>query len=342
MQSEYRIVWQKANDKKAKLLRIYGTSPQVTIPKTVKGHTIVEIAPYCFCQTNKLEYEDIQEELIGDGIGLQEICGNALEEIYLPDTIEKIGSYAFYNCKKLRKIELGANTEEIGSDAFMNTIALHQLTFRCSPAEKSGIKQILARFSSDIEVTFQGQKGKEAVLLYPEYYESYDEIAPAHLFGRNIEGEGFRARQYIQDGIVDFRGYDGIFAQACVDEPEKKLVRMALNRLQYPYALSENHRQMYKEYLKEHILPQYTYEITSEAAPSLSKYAKKSFIHQLIEERQLDTLHFLCQEKILEGAKFTTVIQLAAEAEWAEGTAELLQFKSKQADKKSRYSFDEF
>ena len=279
----------------------------------------MEIAPYCFCENNRIKYTDIQDEIIGSTAGLQEICGNALEEIVLPDSIKNIGNYAFYNCKKLRKIEFGADTTEIGSDAFMNTISLHQLTFRCAPSKKSGIKQILAHFSSDIEVIFLEKNEIKARLLYPEYYESYDEIAPAHLFGRNIEGEGFRARQCIQDGIVDFAGYDGIFTQACVDESEKTLNRMALYRLQYPYALKEKDKKMYREYLEEHIL-----------------------LHPLIEERALESLRFLCHEKILTGEKLTRTIALASEAGWAEGAAELLQFKAKQTDKNNRYSFDEF
>ncbi|MBO5371270.1 MAG: leucine-rich repeat domain-containing protein [Lachnospiraceae bacterium] len=321
MKTSYRIIYQKISDKKARLLRIYGTSAKICIPETVGGYPIVEVAPYCFCETRKLKYEESLEEIIGEERFLQELCGNSIEEIYLPDSIEKIGNYAFYNCKKLKKIELGAKTKEIGSDAFMNTISLHQLTFRCSPNEKSGIKQILARFSSDIEVTFEGESGIEAVLLYPEYYESYDEIAPAHLFGRNIEGEGFRARQCIQDGRIDFVGYDRIFEQACVEESENTLAKMALNRLQYPYALKENARQMYSAYLKEHIL---------------------ALMKPLVEKRQLETLQFLCRENILEGARLTEAIELTACVEWAEGTAELLQFKAKQNQVSNRYDFDEF
>ena len=53
--------------------------------------------------------------------------------------------------------------------------------------------------------------------MYPEYTESYDEIAPAHIFGRNITGEGFRARQQFQDGIVQFAGYDAIYPKVIAE-----------------------------------------------------------------------------------------------------------------------------
>ena len=77
-----------------------------------------------------------------------------------------------------------------------------------------------------------------ARLLFPEYYESYDEIAPAHVFGRNIEGEGFRARQCVRAGEIDFALYDSIFQKACAEERETTLNRLALNRLCYPVGLT--------------------------------------------------------------------------------------------------------
>lgn len=71
-----------------------------------------------------------------------------------------------------------------------------------------------------MEVTFQGKTGQTAV-FYPEYYENYDEIAPAHIFGRSIEGEGFRARQCFKEGVPDLSQYDTIFPKACAEEKGK-------------------------------------------------------------------------------------------------------------------------
>ena len=131
---------------------------------------------------------------------LTELCGSRIEEVSLPDTVQSIGNCAFYNCKKLNRIRAGANLRDIGSDAFMNTLSFHRLTLSCRPEEASGIKQILSHISWDIKVRFQVGDEVFAALLYPEYLETYDEIAPAHLFGRSITGEGFRARQCVRDG----------------------------------------------------------------------------------------------------------------------------------------------
>ena len=41
-----------------------------------------------------------------------------LKEVKLPSTIKTIGANAFYNCKKLVKINFPASLKEIGKDAF--------------------------------------------------------------------------------------------------------------------------------------------------------------------------------------------------------------------------------
>lgn len=56
---------------------------------------------------------------------------------------------------------------------------------------------MLSRIYSEIEVTYIKEEKVIAKVLYPEYSEVYDEIAPAHIFGRNIEGEGFQGKTVI-------------------------------------------------------------------------------------------------------------------------------------------------
>lgn len=41
-----------------------------------------------------------------------------MKEVKLPSTIKTIGANAFYNCKKLVKINFPASLKEIGKDAF--------------------------------------------------------------------------------------------------------------------------------------------------------------------------------------------------------------------------------
>lgn len=322
-----RFLWQKKPDETAALIRMYGETAEACVPEAICGYPVTELAPYCFASAAHLPEGEISEEVSGDGAlsggSLRELCGDFVESIYLPDSVHKIGNCAFYNCRKLETLSLGAHAESIGSDSFMNTVALRRIVLRASAREPSGLKQILSQISTDIEVAFCGENGIEALLLYPEYYELYDEIAPAHIFGRSISGEGFRARESIKNGIVDFAAYDGIFSQACVEESETTLLKFALNRLRFPCELAEKSREAYLEYISSHLL---------------------SLIKSLTKQREMKILQFLCQNSLLNGENLSNSIRIAADNGWTEGTAYLLQQNSvlQTTQKKLRYEFDGF
>ena len=139
---------------------------------------------------------------------------------------------------------------EVGSDAFMNCLNLRSLRMCAGVEEPTGLKQLLAQIKWQVEVSFEQEDGeREAVLMYPEYYESYDEIGPAHIFELNLTGEGFRARQCFKEGVILLNAYDEIFPQACVEESAEVLIPMAWNRLYAACGLSPEARADYEEYV---------------------------------------------------------------------------------------------
>ncbi len=46
------------------------------------------------------------------------INGTIIEDLVIPDTVTKIGKYAFYNCKSFKSIKIGKNVQAIGDCAF--------------------------------------------------------------------------------------------------------------------------------------------------------------------------------------------------------------------------------
>lgn len=322
----YRMLWQKRTDGGARLIRLYGSDGQISLPQQIEGHPLLEIAPYCFAKSKQSdEKERFEETIIGDRSEvpfLQELSQDKIWEVYLPDSVQKIGNCAFYNCKNLKTLQIGVALTDIGSDAFMNTLSFRQIILCCPPDEESAVAQILSQISSSIEIRFQTKQTTLAVLLYPEYYESYDEIAPAHLFGRKIRGEGFRARKCIKDKKVDFGGYDDIFLQACVEESEETLTKMAMNRLNYPYALRDKSRENYMDYIRKN-------------GPEIAM--------RLTRQKDLKALQFLFHADILSDADLAKCIRIASEGDWPEGAAVLLQQSALgRTKKKNRYDFDAF
>ena len=120
-------------------------------------------------------------------------------------------------------------------------------------------------------------------------------------------------RQCFAGGGVDYAAYDATFAQACVGEPESKMVRMALGRLLHPFALREDARTDYEFYLAAH----------PDAAFDLA-----------IHDRQEDALRLLAGL----GLPVRDAAARCARAGWSAGSAILLA-RPKRAAK--RYDFDD-
>lgn len=345
MKPALAYIWKNTNRDQAVLLRLYGGTPEPVLPEYIGEKRLAGIGDYCFAQAERfdgtegiltIETEDggFHSTRLSDEPeyerrlyekGLAKLCGDTLERLTLPSSIESIGNLAFYNCTSLREIELAAGVRSVGSDVFMNCRRLHGIVLRSGAAQASILPKLLAQISWEAEVRLCSQTDGacEARLLYPEYYESYDEIAPAHLFGRNIQGEGFRARQCFTDGRVAYDAYDKIFQKACAEESGKTLSRMALNRLCYPYALGEAERGRYQDYVRAHM---------------------QTIIEELIRQRSEHELKFLTEEGYFTDQLYERAIRIAAAQDWAEGAAELQRRKQKASvtEKKQRYTFEEF
>lgn len=297
--------WEKTKEGTIRLLGVKEMPSEIVVPDAIEGLPVTEVGPYCFAR-NKY-----------------------LERVVLPDSVAVLSRMAFYHCTALKELEMGAGLIELGSDVFMNCHQLHSLIVRCGAMEKSGVRLILHQISHDLSVYFTGKPASgdnntEAKLLFTEYYETYDEVTPAHLFGRNIEGEGFRTRQFFKEGIFEYGRYDSTFQKACAEEREETLCEIVMNRLQYPVGLSEKSEEQYAEYVKAHL---------------------HTVCYSAVRERNHEILEFLCKKQLMTIIGLEQAVCLAAEQEWAEGSALLLHLKAQyfsEKVKKSRYEFDDF
>lgn len=312
--------YRKTNEGEIEILRAFAPVPFVELPSKIDGCPVTKLGNYCFAPSCTLP-EEATATPKTPGTVVTQLCGNYLEAVRLPASVHTIGDYAFYNCRCLRRLEFAPGLQTIGSDAFMNCQKLRQLFLTCHPSEKTGLRQILVQISWNVEVTFVGQE--QTVLFYPEYYEAYDEIAPAHIFGRKIVGEGFRARHCFQDDRIVFSAYDAVFPKACVEEPAQTLYRIAFNRLKYPFQLSSLCRQQYADFILAH---------------------GELVCQWFVQERRLADLLFLFEQKLLPIQQITCALALAAQSGWSEGNAAMLRFKQLHSknEKTNNYTFDHF
>ncbi len=331
----YQYDWEIVPDKGARLLRVRGQHPSPVLPEQIEGVPLRELGDYCFAPQGRLP-ERYRTTEAGRDTGslarpavdsaetsLRELGGSYLERLVLPDSLRRIGTYAFYNCKRLTSLAVGKRLTDIGSDAFMNCHQLKEIYLRAAPKEKTGVRFMLAQISQDLEVFFEAEGTLLAALFFPEYHETYDEIAPAHLFGRHIVGEGFRARQCFEDGVADFRQYDRIFPKACAGEEEGTLCAIAWDRLRCPFELEEQPGRRYADYLRAH------------SAALQERFLRERDSGQLV---LLGDMGFLSKEEVWH------CIRRASAAGWAKGAAELMRMKNRRFPEQkaaARYTFDD-
>ncbi|MFR7502309.1 MAG: leucine-rich repeat protein [Faecalibacterium sp.] len=157
----------------ARLVRVYGTEPCIALPGTLPApeggsFAVTELGDYCFSEKPRslpaadktCRYEaapDGTARLIrafGQTVGgtcrrydfdfdapaagsdaddLHPVCGNFLEELTLPDSLQVVGSCAFYNCRKPRLLTVGTGSLTVGSDVFLNCFALETIRVQAGP-----------------------------------------------------------------------------------------------------------------------------------------------------------------------------------------------------------------
>ena len=97
------IVWDiQYHSNYCRLMRYHGCAEEVIVPEEVKGLKVVEV---------------------------NYVKGENIKKIFVPDTVEKIGSHAFEGCRNLETIHLGKNVKKIGQEAFRGCEKLKEVVF---------------------------------------------------------------------------------------------------------------------------------------------------------------------------------------------------------------------
>ena len=304
------------------ILRLMGQISVVYIPQMIDGYEVKVIGEYCFsarnnCKNRTSDNDWEKMEKLARDRGMNELSGDYVEQVILPDSVHELCSYAFYNCRKLKCIEFGRSLD---IDAFMNCMGLSVLVVRSRAEEPTGAQYFLKQLNKRIELKYVDDGNTCGSFYYSEYTESYEEIGPAHIFHMDLQGEGYRARQLFDNGVVDAAGYDTIFEAAKALESTYTLSKMAAGRLQYPVKLTDNARDMYMEFIKDNIA---------------------KVLEWVVAERRIDIIEFMADNNILDESGLDAVLKLAGKCDWTMGIAAIIELGSRFAPKlkKSRYEF---
>ena len=333
------ILWQPVKEG-IRIVRVYGKDPCLCLPECIDGIPVTEIGPYCFSATlpkasGPLYYSQpvsaMSRNIEAGGrlsCALEDLetqryplCGNVIMSVRLPDRVTTLHNGVFYNCRTMTKLSAGSAIRGIGSDCFTNNRRFNQLLLRTSPASAQSLKLLLERLAQDLTVSFVDREEQLTCSLYfPEYYEWLDEIFPAHIFSRTINGAGFRMRKCFQGSRLDFEKYDLCFTSALREESDETICRICLCRLISPLDLKDRYRVSYEAALRERLSAALTFSI---------------------EKRNPDTISWICRTFTPDKKVLSQARGLCLDKGWSEG-ASLLMELSAGARHAKRFEFDSF
>lgn len=267
--------------------RCFALDVCAVIPPEIAGYPVRELAPYAFsahqddsCLAGKAMTGEIMAP--GDQKEIPALCGERLEEILIPDTIERVGRYCFYNCERLEKMEFSGNLKDWGSGAFTGSHKIRHLTVRVRDEGRSTLKEVLQELPEELEVDYYMQKSvdggeqtEHARLMFPEFFEEGVENTPARILETHVHGSGLYYRNCFRERAFLFGEYDSRFAYARADERPEVLIRMVVGRLRYPCGLSEKARQSYENYLCEERRESGRYILETEEISLLSWFMER-------------------------------------------------------------------
>ena len=252
-----------------RLCRVYGEEPCIVLPEVLPGEDgtplpITELGDYCFSEKprglpapeQRMRYAlraDGCAERISEKTDLHPVCGNFVEEVTLPETLRVVGSCAFYNCRKLRRLSVGSGELVVGSDVFLNCFALDTIVVRAVPDAPTGLFALVNSITEAVEALFQpeGSDTPLAGLWYPAYWEDYEET-PAHILLHTFSGQGYHYRQCFLSRKFLPAEYDAIFPQGHDADDANIMAMLCFDRLRWPWQLGETAKAAYRKFAAAH------------------------------------------------------------------------------------------
>ena len=233
------------------ILRCETRDDTVHLPDAIDGAPVVQLGAYALSE----RAPDLSRR---ESFSVRITCGgaqpthdaNAIRSVFLPAALQSVGSYAFYNCRRLETITISQTVTDFGGGALMNCRALRTIVLRAEPNAPTCLQKLLGEHAGELDVRFNS--GAPARLLFPAYTEELEDLSPAHIFQRRIHGAGYGYRQCFDAGILSFRQYDLALTGLLERHDFAVAARVAARRLAVPYALSDTAREAYLDCLRAH------------------------------------------------------------------------------------------
>lgn len=196
-----------------------------------------------------------EEVRISCGSGGEGWDNRKLESLALPETLGRVGDYAFLNCHSLHSLRLFDGVSSWGGGALMNcrSLASFHLT-RLEEKQGPSLAYLVGELSRELEVTVREYDGTTIRLLFPEFTEIYEENCPAHHFDYTIAGAGYPYHHCFRQKLLRLNEYDALWnAFLGMEHEPRTALRLAWLRLRWPAGLGPGAEDAYLLYLRGHL-----------------------------------------------------------------------------------------
>ena len=243
-----------------------------------------------------------------DGCPVRKIGKNAfsgrddLVSVQLPENIDTLGRYAFYNCRNLKQLRLYDGVEDYYDGVIKQCQQLSEIILVQRRGDYSVMKEMLA--DNDRMLTFIVEPiGLH--LTFPAYVYDFVEDVEARVLHHKIEGSGYPYRECVTRKGVDILTYDRLFQKVIADD-YPAAIRIARNRLMYPVELEKKFQEEYEQYLEQngHIV-----------------------LGELIRGGDTQAVDYLCENCLIQKEVLENALYLAADEKQSEITAVLMEYQ---------------
>lgn len=245
-----------------RLNRVWGYDDIVELPDMLNGKEVTELGAYVF--SDQMDKRELEQMIKGGNLWteegnrksdvekLPEAAGPALRELILPKGMKKVGRYAFYNCRNLKKLYFGGKLKDLGAGALTGCHKVQELRVRLEEDGESCLREILTELPETLCVTIEKNKEK-GHFWFPEFFEEGVENTPARILENHVHGSGIRYRNCFQNRKLNTAEYDALFPYAIAWEDEETVLKLALGRILTPFELAKKSEEHYLTYLREHM-----------------------------------------------------------------------------------------
>ncbi len=239
-----------------------------------------------------------------------------LARVRIPESVHVLRPFSFYNCTVLRHLSLTEAVQDYYDGVIRQCSALFLIELHC---EKHGRLQLLKEMlgDNDNRLRFRIYLPDGCCMLsFPAYLDNFLEDTMSRALHESIEGSGYEYRQTVSRAGIDFWAYDRLFTRVVHDDPVTAR-DIAVNRLHYPYRLSAQAGERYRDYIAaegEAILRQLIAEGWPEQRDTSGLESGES----------MASIQYLCAEKLLPVTAIQAVLPLCAERRLTELTAVLM------------------